>query len=356
MNHTQINSTTSPHGYGLVVSEENSFIKEIDDRLFNTHLDFSEHKSFEHKNKSLSLADISSEEESDASNKMTTTATIRRCPKNNNNPSKKATKHAIETDGDSLDECPHKSVKKSSKSNNKKSTNHQDAEPEKKQKSLYKTELCRNWEETNHCRYGMKCQYAHGAADLRELDRHPKYKTQKCRTFHNTGSCPYGNRCTFRHFNLPGDALEMKNRDREEEEERQRQQQQQQQQEKRDEPVSIFSVENHKILAQNWFADNNVLPLAGLGAIPKRNFMINNSPTNFDPEDSLLPSNAESLLPHELLFDLESPEDEEKQPARCPLRNYVNLPSFSNFPVPHPQSHMSQQQQNCKTFFRPWLF
>ncbi|KAG2237881.1 hypothetical protein INT48_002185 [Thamnidium elegans] len=295
MNNTQINST-SLHGYGLVVSEENSFIKEIDDRLYNTHLDFSEHKSFEYKNKSLPLTDITSEEESDASNKLTTTTTIRRCPKNNSNPSKKATKlnkkDVIESDSDSLDECPHKSVKKSSKSNNKKSIN-QEVEPEKKQKSLYKTELCRNWEETNHCRYGMKCQYAHGAADLRELDRHPKYKTQKCRTFHQTGSCPYGNRCTFRHFNLP--------------------------------------------------------------AIPKRNFMIN-SPANFDPEDSLLPSNAESLLPHELLFDLESPEDEEKQPARCPLRNYVNLPSFSNFPVPHPQSHMSQQQQNCKTFFRPWLF
>lgn len=95
MNHTHINSTTSPHDYGLVVSEENSFIKEIDDRLFNTHLDFSGHKSFEHKNKSLSLTDISSEEESDASNKMTTTASIRRCPKNNSNPSKKATKRKV---------------------------------------------------------------------------------------------------------------------------------------------------------------------------------------------------------------------------------------------------------------------
>ncbi|KAI8079619.1 uncharacterized protein B0P05DRAFT_447881, partial [Gilbertella persicaria] len=70
-----------------------------------------------------------------------------------------------------------------------------------KQKNLYKTELCRNWEETGHCRYGLKCQYAHGAADLREVDRHPKYKTQKCRTFHQTGACPYGSRCTFRHFN-----------------------------------------------------------------------------------------------------------------------------------------------------------
>lgn len=204
----------------------------------------------------------------------------------------------------------------------------------------------------------MKCQYAHGAADLRELDRHPKYKTQKCRTFHQTGSCPYGNRCTFRHFNLPGDALEMKNRDREEEEERQREQERHKksQEETTD---SIFSAENHKILAQNWFAENNVLPLAGLGAIPKRNFLIqpimNHHP--FDHEDSLLPSNAESLLPHELLFDLESPEDEETQPAaRCPLRDYVNLPSFSNFPVPHPQSHMNQQQQSYKPFFRPWLF
>ncbi|CAO3657168.1 unnamed protein product [Mucor hiemalis] len=225
----------------------------------------------------------------------------------------------------------------------------------------------------------MKCQYAHGAADLREIDRHPKYKTQKCRTFHQTGACPYGNRCTFRHFNLPGDALEMKNLEIQEEEQRQQQKEQQQQQQPqkcpkhqqkkaqppkvelvKEERPSIFSMDNQKLLQQNWFLNSNTLNGLGVDqSIPKRNMMLNN--TGFDPEDSLLPSNAESLLPHQLLFDLESPEDEEeKQPARCPLRNYVNLPSFSTFQVPNHSQYMQQnhqqQDEQCKTFFRPWLF
>lgn len=69
-----------------------------------------------------------------------------------------------------------------------------------KKQQLYKTELCRNWQEQDHCRYGDKCQYAHGPEDLRQIERHPKYKTQVCRTYQKTGSCPYGKRCTFRHL------------------------------------------------------------------------------------------------------------------------------------------------------------
>ena len=205
---------------------------------------------------------------------------------------------------------------------------------------------------------------------MREIDRHPKYKTQKCRTFHQTGSCPYGARCTFRHFNLPGDALEMKNLDRQEEEEQRLQQQQQQQQVKehqeiqsntKEERPSVFAVDNRKNLQQNWFHQSHINHFGHTNDIPKRNLIMNQLSSGgiFDPEDSLLPSNAESLLPHQLLFDLESPEDEEEKPARCPLRNYVNLPSLSNFQVPyHPpiQQQQQPQQQECKTFFRPWLF
>lgn len=65
--------------------------------------------------------------------------------------------------------------------------------------SLYKTELCRSFEETGTCRYGMKCQFAHGKDELRPVLRHPKYKTEICRTFHSTGTCPYGKRCRFIH-------------------------------------------------------------------------------------------------------------------------------------------------------------
>ena len=46
---------------------------------------------------------------------------------------------------------------------------------------LYKTELCRSWEEKGSCRYGSKCQFAHGEEELRKVPRHPKYKTEICR-------------------------------------------------------------------------------------------------------------------------------------------------------------------------------
>lgn len=65
--------------------------------------------------------------------------------------------------------------------------------------SRYKTELCRPYEENGSCKYGDKCQFAHGYGELRNLARHPKYKTELCRTFHTIGFCPYGPRCHFIH-------------------------------------------------------------------------------------------------------------------------------------------------------------
>lgn len=65
--------------------------------------------------------------------------------------------------------------------------------------NLYKTELCRSFVETGACRYGFKCQFAHGRGELRPVLRHPKYKTEICKTFHSTGTCPYGIRCRFIH-------------------------------------------------------------------------------------------------------------------------------------------------------------
>lgn len=65
--------------------------------------------------------------------------------------------------------------------------------------SRYKTELCRPYEEFGVCKYGDKCQFAHGMAELRSLTRHPKYKTELCRTYHTVGFCPYGPRCHFVH-------------------------------------------------------------------------------------------------------------------------------------------------------------
>ncbi|KAK7883257.1 hypothetical protein WMY93_029431 [Mugilogobius chulae] len=67
--------------------------------------------------------------------------------------------------------------------------------------SRYKTELCRSFTENGLCKYGSKCQFAHGMDELRDLNRHPKYKTEPCRTFHTIGFCPYGIRCHFVHNN-----------------------------------------------------------------------------------------------------------------------------------------------------------
>lgn len=71
--------------------------------------------------------------------------------------------------------------------------------PPKVQTSLYKTEKCRSWITTGMCKYGNKCQFAHGRDELRPVMRHPKYKTQTCKTFSRDGFCPYGSRCRFIH-------------------------------------------------------------------------------------------------------------------------------------------------------------
>ncbi|KYR02613.1 hypothetical protein DLAC_00060 [Tieghemostelium lacteum] len=83
---------------------------------------------------------------------------------------------------------------------NNASNGEQDIEEEINGQSRYKTELCRSFAETGACRYGIKCQFAHGKDELRPVVRHPKYKTETCKTFHSTGSCPYGSRCRFIHI------------------------------------------------------------------------------------------------------------------------------------------------------------
>jgi len=75
-----------------------------------------------------------------------------------------------------------------------------ESEDDTSTQNLYKTESCRSFEETGTCRYGMKCQFAHGKTELRHVSRHPKYKTEVCKTFHSIGTCPYGKRCRFIHI------------------------------------------------------------------------------------------------------------------------------------------------------------
>lgn len=90
-------------------------------------------------------------------------------------------------------------IKRAKISKKKSTEDKQLIEDELSKQNLYKTELCRSFCETGVCRYGHKCQFAHGEHELRPVMRHPKYKTETCKTFSNTGTCPYGNRCRFIH-------------------------------------------------------------------------------------------------------------------------------------------------------------
>ncbi|RLN13698.1 hypothetical protein BBJ28_00014723 [Nothophytophthora sp. Chile5] len=77
--------------------------------------------------------------------------------------------------------------------------------PQTARNNLYKTELCKHFTENGSCRYGSKCQFAHGEDELRGVLRHPKYKTTRCKAFVSTGKCMYGSRCRFIHTRHPGD-------------------------------------------------------------------------------------------------------------------------------------------------------
>jgi len=74
-----------------------------------------------------------------------------------------------------------------------------DIEEELTKQNRFKTEMCQSWMATGACRYGGKCQFAHGKDELNPVIRHPKYKTEICKTFSTTGQCPYGKRCRFVH-------------------------------------------------------------------------------------------------------------------------------------------------------------
>lgn len=70
---------------------------------------------------------------------------------------------------------------------------------QKVDEAKYKTEMCKNWIETNQCRYGNKCQFAHGKEELDLFKQANKRRTKNCRVFYKEKHCQYGSRCMFRH-------------------------------------------------------------------------------------------------------------------------------------------------------------
>ncbi|XP_008811573.1 zinc finger CCCH domain-containing protein 9-like [Phoenix dactylifera] len=66
--------------------------------------------------------------------------------------------------------------------------------------SLYKTEICRSWDELGFCRYGSKCQYAHGKEELRGTrSTRPKSEVggQSGKSVPIAGSYAYRNRFRY---------------------------------------------------------------------------------------------------------------------------------------------------------------
>jgi len=66
-------------------------------------------------------------------------------------------------------------------------------------KELFKTKLCRNFKNSGTCRYGDRCQFAHGSLDTKHMAKSKKYKTKQCINFFSSGICYYGSMCQFNH-------------------------------------------------------------------------------------------------------------------------------------------------------------
>jgi len=128
--------------------------------------------------------------------------------------------------------------------------------------SRYKTELCRPFSEHGTCKYGEKCQFAHGGPELRNVSRHPKYKTDLCRTYHSAGFCPYGPRCHFIHNldELAAEQEKINQGSNQGSQQAQQQQQPQQQQQQQQQQPSSFSHSSNKVIGSGRIISANKLP------------------------------------------------------------------------------------------------
>lgn len=66
-------------------------------------------------------------------------------------------------------------------------------------RGLYKTELCESFTTKGSCRYGNKCQFAHGLSELKFRQFGNNFRTKPCINWTKLGYCPYGKRCCFKH-------------------------------------------------------------------------------------------------------------------------------------------------------------
>lgn len=85
-------------------------------------------------------------------------------------------------------------IKKTTNGGNIDNGNREDAN-----RGLYKTELCESFTTKGACRYGNKCQFAHGLSELKFRQFGNNFRTKPCINWTKLGYCPYGKRCCFKH-------------------------------------------------------------------------------------------------------------------------------------------------------------
>lgn len=90
-------------------------------------------------------------------------------------------------------------IKKTTKSGHEGSNSVGDANSEEGNRGLYKTELCESFTTKGTCRYGSKCQFAHGLSELKFRQFGNNFRTKPCVNWSKLGYCPYGKRCCFKH-------------------------------------------------------------------------------------------------------------------------------------------------------------
>jgi hypothetical protein len=234
---------------------------------------------------------------------------------------------------------------------------------QKSNNNRYKTELCRPFEENGDCKYGDKCQFAHGKHELRGLDRHPKYKTELCRTYHTISFCPYGVRCHFVH-----NAEEMARQQAQINKEQAYKEQQQYM----TPPPPLVRDQRPKALTVG-FSLNSVGSES-----PSPPSSLSDSPTSggsFFGEDLLSPyspnpnSHTQLFLPsHQPATTFHFNEDEEQQQMHTPVARYQSYepprtpvtpfqhfdemePPVNRFHFNEPQQHHHHQQQPAPPSF-----
>ncbi|GAV50226.1 hypothetical protein ZYGR_0U00820 [Zygosaccharomyces rouxii] len=90
-------------------------------------------------------------------------------------------------------------IKKTTSSVNNNNGNGNDGNLQDTNRGLYKTELCESFTTKGTCRYGNKCQFAHGLSELKFRQFGNNFRTKPCINWTKLGYCPYGKRCCFKH-------------------------------------------------------------------------------------------------------------------------------------------------------------